>query len=176
MLRTLPELRWNILWTNFFIRLALDFYSLWDINDRFSEFVSTVSHFPQIWIININLHTTVLVILKIWGHYSSPGWWPGSRVPSWTNHSALWQPAANQSGRERLPDSPELLWFAPPGSWIPDGCRGQRDEGSKSVSSSVCSDIVSDNPRLTMAYYPHCQAKYCPRSLRPPHENFTRII
>ena len=71
--------------------------------------------------------------------------------------------ASSQSDQER-----ETPWH----SWVCSDSRPQDpdgwDEGSKLVSiSSVCSDIVTDNPRLTMAYYPHCQAKYCPRSLRP---------
>lgn len=98
--------------------------------DRFSQFVSTVSHFPQIWIININLHTRVVVILKIWGHYSSPGLWPGA-------------------SQGRLADFALI--------------RASRGGDTGNMSDCVLTLYLP----LTIAYYPHCQAKYCPRSLRP---------
>ena len=39
--------------------------------------------------------------------------------------------------------------------------------------SELLTNVLTLYLRLTIAYYPHCQAKYCPLS---PHEDFTRII
>lgn len=39
--------------------------------------------------------------------------------------------------------------------------------------SELLTDVLTLYLGLTIAYYPHCQAKYCPLS---PREDFTRII